>query len=140
MGATDGATLIIVATGSEMPLAVEAKTALAAEGTAVSIVSMPCQELFEEQTLEYRLSVFPEGVPVLSVEASGVRGWEKYAHLSVGLTRYGASGPIKALYAKFGFTAENVTAQAKSLLAFYDGKPVPSLINRPVNTFQVMGH
>ena len=115
-------------------------TPLAAEGTAVSIVSMPCQELFEEQALEYRLSIFPEGVPVLSVEASGVRGWEKYAHMSVGMTRYGASGPIKAVYPKFGFTVENIAAQAKNLLAFYGGKPAPSLINRPVNTFQVTGH
>jgi len=106
----------------------------------VSIVSMPCQELFEEQPKEYQLSVFPEGVPVLSVEASAVRGWEKYAHLSVGMTRYGASGPIKALYSKFGFTKENIVAQAKELLAFYAGKPAPSLINRPVNSFKVTGH
>jgi transketolase len=127
--------LVIVATGSEMSLAVEAKAALS--DVQVSIVSMPCQELFEEQPMEYQLSVFPEGVPVLSIEASGTRGWERYAHLSVGMTRYGASGPTKAVYAKFGFTPENVVAQATQLLTFYGCKPAPSLINRPRSTFKI---
>ena len=130
--------LVIVATGSEMQFALDAKTALA--DVNVTVVSMPCQELFEEQSLEYKLSVFPEGVPVLSVEAQGARGWEKYAHLSVGLTRYGCSGPIKDVYPKFGFTNENVQEQARNLLKFYDGNPAPSLINRPVNSFKVPGH
>merc|ERR1719265_2978402 len=132
------AELVIVATGSEVQIAVEAKAAMG--DVQVSIVSMPCQELFEEQPLEYQLGVFPEGVPVLSVEASAVRGWEKYAHLSVGMTRFGASGPIDTLYTKFGITTENIAAQAKELLAFYDGKPAPSLINGPVNSFKVAGH
>ena len=135
------AAVTIIATGSEMPLAVEAKAALVAEGVAVALVSMPCQELFEEQGRDYQLSVFPDdGTPVLSVEASGVRGWEKYAHLSVGMTRYGASGPIKAVYPKFGFTAENIVAQAKNLLEFYKGKAAPSKINTPMNSFVVTGH
>ena len=87
--------------------------------------------------MEYKLSVFPEGVPVLSVEASSVMGWERYSHLAVGLSGYGASGPLKEVYAKFGFTTENVTAQAKTLLAFYEGKAAPSLVSRPVSTFVV---
>merc|ERR1712113_913209 len=98
--------LILVATGSEVQLAVAAQKALLVEGMSVTLVSMPCQELFEQQPLDYKLSVFPDGVPVLSVEASGTRGWERYAHLSVGMTRYGASGPIQAVYSKFGFTKE----------------------------------
>jgi len=129
---------VIVATGSEVQYAIEAKAAMG--DVQVSVVSMPCQELFDEQPKEYQLSVFPEGVPVLSVEAMGVRGWEKYAHLSVGMTGFGASGPIDALYSKFGFTTENIVTQAKGLLAFYDGKPAPSLVNGPVNTFKVIGH
>merc|ERR1712046_529945 len=125
-------------TGSEMQYAVEAKAALT--DVKVTIVSMPCQELFEEQPKDYKLSVFPEGVPVLSVDASGTRGWEKYSHLAVGMTRYGVSGPIKAVYPKFGFTTENVVAQARNLLTFYGGSPAPSLVNRPTSTFQVLGH
>jgi transketolase len=120
-----------------MQLAVEAKAALGAEGVSVTLVSMPCHELFEQQSMEYKLSVFPEGVPVLSVEASSTMGWERYSHLAVGMTGYGASGPIKDVYAKFGFTTENITAQAKTLLAFYAEKPAPSLVNRPVSTFVV---
>ena len=130
--------LIIAATGSEMQLAVEAKAAL--EGLKVSLVSMPCQDLFEEQSLEYKLSVFPEGVPVLSVEASGVKGWERFSHLAIGMTRFGTSGPIKAVYPKFGFTVENICAQAKGLLAFYDGKTAPSKVNVPQSSFVIEGH
>ena len=136
----DGApALVIVATGSEMQLAMSAKTGPLA-GVAVSVVSMPCQELFEQQPLEYQLSVFPEGVPVLAVEAGGVRGWERWAHLCVGMTRYGMSGPIKAVYPKFGFTAENIAAQAKGLLEFYGGAAAPSLVKRPTNSFVIPGH
>merc|ERR1711865_853996 len=120
-----------------MQLAVAAKEALAAEGIGVTLVSMPCHELFEMQPLEYKLSVFPEGIPVLSVEASSVMGWERYSHLAVGMSGYGASGPLKAIYAKFGFTPENVTAQAKTLLTFYEGKAAPSLVNKPCSTFVV---
>ena len=139
MDPSDGAPeLIIAATGSEMQLAVEAKAALAP--MKVALVSMPCQELFLEQPLDYQLSVFPEGVPVLSVEASGAMGWERFSHLAVGMTRYGASGPIKSVYPKFGFTVENVAAQAKGLLAFYGGKPAPSPLNRPQSSFVVPGH
>jgi len=139
MDPSDGAPeLIIAATGSEMQLAIEAKAALAP--MKVALVSMPCQELFLEQPLDYQLSVFPEGVPVLSVEASGAMGWERFSHLAVGMTRYGASGPIKSVYPKFGFTVENVAAQAKGLLAFYGGKPAPSPLNRPQSSFVVPGH
>ena len=120
----ESAQIVIVATGSEMQFALDAKAALT--DVNVTVVSMPCQELFEQQSLEYKLSVFPEGVPVLSVEASGTRGWEKYAHLSVGLTRYSCSGPIQAVYPKFGFTNENVQEQARNLLKFYDGNPYPA--------------
>ena len=106
----------------------------------VALVSMPCWELFEAQPLDYQLSVFPEGVPVLSVEASGTKGWERFSHLAVGMERYGSSGPIKAVYPKFGFTVENIAEQAKGLLSFYDGKPAPSKVNVPKSTFVVPGH
>ena len=72
----------------------------------------------------------------LLLQAGCVIGWEKFSHLAVGmLDRYGASGPLKSVYEKFGFTKENVAAQAKNLLAFYDGKPVPSLVDRPINSY-----
>lgn len=129
--------VVLVATGSEVQLAVVAKKALLEEGISATVVSMPCQEFFEQQPLDYKLSVFPDGVPVLSVEASGVRGWERYSHLAVGMSGYGASGPASALYAKFGFTTENIVAQAKGLTHFYSGRSAPSLVNRPMSSFVV---
>eukprot|EP00747_Dinoflagellata_sp_TGD_P196181 gnl/TRDRNA2_/TRDRNA2_65944_c0_seq1.p1 gnl/TRDRNA2_/TRDRNA2_65944_c0~~gnl/TRDRNA2_/TRDRNA2_65944_c0_seq1.p1 ORF type:complete len:746 (-),score=126.52 gnl/TRDRNA2_/TRDRNA2_65944_c0_seq1:664-2901(-) len=131
------AKVILVATGSEVQLAVRAKAALVADGVAAAVVSMPCQELFEQQPLEYKLSVFPEGVPVLSVEASGTMGWERYSHLAVGMSFYGASGPASDLYAKFGFTCDNVVTQAKRLIDFYGVRPAPSLVNRLTSSFIV---
>jgi transketolase len=129
--------VIIVATGSEVQLAVAARKALLEEGVLATVVSMPCQELFEQQPLEYKLSVFRDGVPVLSVEASGTMGWERYSHLAVGMCGYGASGPTSAVYAKFGFTTENIAAQARGLMNFYSEKAAPSLVNRPRSSFIV---
>jgi transketolase len=129
--------VLLVATGSEVQLAVTAKQALLEMGVAVTLVSMPCQELFEQQPLEYKLSVFPEGVPVLSVEASGKMGWERYSHLAVGMSGYGASGAISDLYQKFGFTTDNLVTQAKRLVEFYKGRSVPSLVKRPTSSFLI---
>jgi transketolase len=131
------AAVVLVATGSEMQLAVTAKQALLEKGVPVTLVSMPCQELFEQQPLEYKLSVFPEGVPVLSVEASGTMGWERYSHLAVGMSGYGASGPTSDLYRKFGFTTDNIATQAQRLIEFYSDRSVPSLVNRPTSSFVV---
>jgi transketolase len=136
-GSPSSPDVVLVATGSEVQLAVAAKQALLREGVSATMVSMPCQELFEQQSLKYKLSVFPDGVPVLSVEASGTLGWERYSHLAVGMSGYGASGPTPAVYAKFGFTTENIVAQAKELICFYNGKSAPSLINRPMSSFVV---
>jgi transketolase len=129
--------VVLVATGSEVQLALVAKQTLLKDGVSDTLVSMPCQELFEQQSLEYKLSVFPDGVPVLSVEASGTLGWERYSHLAIGMSGYGASGPTPAVYAKFGFTADNIVAQAKELICFYKGTSAPSLVNRPMSSFVV---
>ena len=124
-----GPELILVASGSEVAIAVEAAKKLA--GTRVRVVSFPSWELFEQQPKDYQLSVFPAGVPVVSIEASATHGWSKYSHAALGLTGFGASGPFEKVYAKFGLTADNLAAKAKEVLAFYAGQPVPSLVNRP---------
>lgn len=125
--------LILVASGSEVQLAVSAATAMA-DKVRVAVVSMPCWELFEEQSAEYRQQVFPKQVPVLAVEMASVEGWTKYSHACVGMTTFGASGPGKDVMNKFGFNVENVTAKAMKLLDFYkkNDEPVPSLMYRPV--------
>ncbi|MBO5198664.1 MAG: transketolase [Lachnospiraceae bacterium] len=111
---------IIIATGSEVSLAVEAKAELAKEGIDVRVVSMPCMDIFEEQSEEYKESVLPKKVRArVAVEALGDYGWGKYVGLDgkcVCMTGFGASAPAATLFKKFGFTTENVVATVKSVL------------------------
>lgn len=110
---------ILIATGSEVSLAVEAKALLEAEGRKIRVVSMPCMDLFEEQTEEYKESVLPKAVRKrVGVEALGGFGWERYIGLDgkmVCMNGFGASGPAAQLFEAFGFTAENVAAAVRSL-------------------------
>jgi len=128
---TENAQVTLVGTGSEVSIAVDAAKKLAQEGIRARIVSLPSFELFEEQSLNYRASVFPDGVPIVSVEALSVFGWDKYSHSHVGMTTFGSSGPYKDVYKKFGFTPDNVAEHAKRTIAFYKDRPVPSVIHRP---------
>jgi len=135
--------LVLLATGTEVSLARATALKLHAdEGVAVRVVSMPCTELFDRQSLEYRVSVLPDGVPVVSIEAGGVEGWRKYAHAPFGLTTYGESAPGGALFAHFGFTADNLAAKAKEVLAFYKaaGGCGPSPMRVPVISGAAAGH
>ncbi|KPA79316.1 transketolase [Leptomonas pyrrhocoris] len=116
--------LVIVASGSEVSLAVDAAKALAGEAR-VSAVSMPCQELFDEQSEAYQRSVFPEGVPVVSVEPYVSFGWEKYSHVHIGMPGFGASAPAEALYKRFGITLEHVTDAGRKLMARFPNGNAP---------------
>lgn len=111
--------LILMASGSEVDLAVKAKEILAAEGRKVRVVSMPCMDLFEEQSEEYRESVLPKAVRRrVAVEALTDFGWGRYVGLDgayVTMHGFGASGPANLLFEKFGFTVDNVIAAVKSL-------------------------
>lgn len=106
--------LVIVATGSEVSLALAAADSIADK--RVQVVSLPCWSIFDVQSPEYRASVFPKGVPVLSVEAASTFGWAKYADASIGLDRFGASAPGDVNFRELGFTVENVVAHARNLL------------------------
>lgn len=108
--------VVIVATGSEVSLALKGADALAKEGIAARVVSMPCMELFDEQPEAYRTSILPPGVPVLSVEAQTTFGWAKYANDSIGMTSFGASGPGGKIMEKFGFTVGNIVARCQALV------------------------
>ena len=111
--------LILIASGSEVELSVKAKAILAAEGKKVRVVSMPCMDLFEEQSAEYKESVLPKEVRKrVAVEALSDFGWGKYVGLDgacVTMTGFGASGPASQLFEHFGFTAEHVAEVARSL-------------------------
>lgn len=111
--------LAILATGSEVSLAIDAAEQLAADGVKVQVVSMPCWELFDEQPDTYRDAVIPRGVPRLAVEAGATLGWYKYVGEDgaiIGVDRFGASAPGKTVMKEFGFSVENVVAQAQALL------------------------
>ena len=106
----------IIATGSEVSLAMDARAKLKAEGIDVAVVSMPSWELFEKQSPGYRNSVLGEA-PRIAVEAASVFGWERYVGPGgavVGMTTFGASGPAPELYKHFGITAEAVVANIKA--------------------------
>lgn len=111
--------LILIATGSEVEIAAEAKNILENKGRKVRLVSMPCMDIFEEQSDEYKEKVLPKSVTKrVSVEALSTFGWERYVGLdgkAVGMTTFGASGPYKELFEYFGFTAEEVVKAAESL-------------------------
>ena len=111
---------IIIATGSEVSLAVDAKAELAKEGVDVRVVSMPCMDIFEEQPNEYKEKILPKNVRArVAVEALIDYGWGKYVGLDgkcVCMTGFGASAPAAALFKKYGFTTENVVAAVKSVL------------------------
>ncbi|KAJ3396244.1 Transketolase [Lobulomyces angularis] len=117
--------LIIIGTGSEVSVAVEAGKLLSEKHKLlVRVVSMPCWELFEEQSQEYKEFIFSKDVPVLSVEALSALGWERYAHGSVSMKTFGSSGPYKKLFTKFGFDADQVAKKALKLIEFFkDKKP-----------------
>ena len=112
--------VILIATGSEVSIAVAAQEKLLANGIRARVVSMPCWELFSEQTAEYRDSVIPRDVPArVSVEAGVSLGWHRWVGdggIVIGLDRFGASGPGGVLVKQFGFTAENVVRAAMSLV------------------------
>jgi transketolase len=117
--AKSGHDLLIMASGSEVSIALEAGKKLAAEGKAVRVVSFPSWELFEAQDASYKTSVFPpECTRRLSVEAGATQGWEKYIGAQgrmIGINHFGASAPAGTLAKEFGFTADNIYNIAKEM-------------------------
>ncbi|KAF1994903.1 transketolase [Amniculicola lignicola CBS 123094] len=126
------ADVTLVSTGSEVSLCLEAVKELKEKnGLTARVVSLPCFEVFDAQTIDYKLSVIPDGIPTMSVEVMTTMGWEKYSHEQFGLNRFGASGPYKEVYAKFEFTPKGVAERAVKTVEFYkDVKPLRSPLNR----------
>jgi transketolase len=112
--------LVLLATGSEVHLALEARTTLQQEDVPTRVVSMPCWEAFEEQDKDYRESVIPSSVPArLSIEAAATLGWHRYVGDrgdAIGLDRFGASAPGDTALKNLGFNVENVLSRARALL------------------------
>jgi transketolase len=110
----EGLDLVLIGTGSEVSLCVDALDLL--DGLSVRVVSMPSWDLFAAQPDDYREQVLPADVPTLAVEAGATFGWERYADDVVGIDHFGASAPGPVALANFGFTPENVAARARALV------------------------
>ena len=111
--------VVLIATGSEVELALQARQQLAAEGIAARVVSLPCTAVFDRQHADWQAQVLPRGVPRVAVEAGHPDYWRKYVGLDgavVGIARFGESAPAARLYAHFGLTAEAVAAAARRLV------------------------
>jgi transketolase len=120
--AAAGRRVVVIATGSEVSLALGARTTLAQEGIGVRVVSMPCTEAFDRQDIAYRTAVLPRGLARVAVEAGVSDGWRKYVGAAddpqaavVGLDRFGESAPGGVLFKHFDFTVEHVAATVRSV-------------------------
>lgn len=111
--------VVLIATGSEVHVAMECAAQLEEQGIGADVVSMVCAELFDEQDAAYRTDVLPEGALKVSIEAGTTFGWERYTGtdgINIGLDRFGASAPAGDLFAKFGFTADAIVPQIMNKL------------------------
>ena len=114
-----GKDVILVATGSEVELVLKSAEQLKSEGINATVVSMPSFEIFDAQPEEYKMSIFPLGIPKISVEAGATMGWWKYIGrdgIAIGVDRFGASAPGPLVLEKYGFSVANVVEKAKSLV------------------------
>ena len=117
---TGEAQITFIATGSEIKLALDAQAALAGEGIASRVVSMPCTNVFDRQSTAYQASVFGNCTKRVAIEAAHPDFWRKYVGLHgavVGINRFGESAPAGQLFELFGFTVGNVVSTAKALLS-----------------------
>lgn len=126
----EGAQVTLVSTGSEVCICIDAVKELEKKGIKARVVSIPCFEVFDAQSKDYRLSVLPDGIPSLSVEVMSTMGWERYTHEQFGLNRFGASGAYLDVYKKFEFTPEGIAKRAVATIDFW--KDVPN-IRSPIN-------
>jgi transketolase len=108
--------IVLVATGSEVHVALAAADLLEAEGVGAQVTSLPCWDLFADQADEVQDVMLPPEVPTLSIEAGSSFGWERWADDSVAIDRFGASAPGERVLAELGFTAENVAERARQLI------------------------
>ncbi len=111
--------VVILATGSEVGIAIQVAEALESQGAGVDVVSMVCTELFDEQDDAYRADLLPEDALIVSIEAASTFGWQRYTGndgLNIGIDSFGGSAPAKDLFAHFGFTAEAIVPQIQNKL------------------------
>ncbi|KAI9767796.1 MAG: Transketolase [Geoglossum simile] len=127
----ENAGITLVSTGSEVSICIDTVNYLKEHHQIIArVVSIPCFEVFDAQSKEYRLKCLPDGIPSLSVEAMTTLGWERYSHEQFGINRFGASGPYKDVYEKFEITPKGITERAVATVDFYKGTKPRSPVNR----------
>jgi transketolase len=109
--------LVLIGTGSEVAVCLEAATTLEEQGVRTRVVSMPSWDRFAAQPEAYRADLLPSGVPTVSVEAAATLGWERWADVAIGIDRFGASAPGATVLHELGINPEHVVATALDLLA-----------------------
>lgn len=121
--------LIIVSSGSEVSISIDAAKKLADSGIKTSVVSLADFHTFDKQTKDYQLSVLPDGIPIMSVEVMSSFGWSKYSHEQFGLNHFGASGKADEVYKWVEFTPEGIAHRGAKTVQFYKGKSILSPLN-----------
>ncbi|ODV87425.1 hypothetical protein CANARDRAFT_5958 [[Candida] arabinofermentans NRRL YB-2248] len=132
--ASGDAQLILVSTGSEVAISIDGAKKLAEAGIPTTVVSMPDFHTFDKQSLEYRKSILPDGIPIMSVEVMSTAVWAKYSHVQFGINRFGASGKAPEIYKYFEFTPEGVASRGKKTVEFFKGSKLLSPLNTPFDS------
>ncbi|GAA5822902.1 hypothetical protein JCM5353_007890 [Sporobolomyces roseus] len=129
------AAITLLGTGSEVALAVETAEVLKKKGIKARVVSMPCMEVFRSQDKDYKLSVLPNGAPIMSIEAYTTFGWGEFSHLHAGINEFGASAPAKQVYNKFGLTGDALAERASKAIDYFKklNQNVYSPISQQIN-------
>lgn len=122
--------LIFVSTGSEVEIVVAAANQLKNHGHKIRVVSMPSCDVFDSQSFDYKLSVLPDGPPVLSVEVLSPSHWSNYSHQQFGINRFGASGKAADIYKEVGFTVDGIADKGLKTMTYYQGKPLLSPLHQ----------
>ena len=108
--------ITLVASGSEVEIALEAQKKLKESNIDSKVVSMPCQELFDQQNIQFKNEIIQKDIPVITIEAGSVMGWEKYSKNNMGINSFGESGPYKEVYEHFDLTSDKIVALTKKLV------------------------
>jgi len=108
--------ITLVASGSEVEIALEAQKKLKVSNIDSKVISMPCQELFDQQNNQFKNEIIQKDIPVITIEAGSVMGWEKYSKNNMGINSFGESGPYKEVYEHFDLTSDKIVALTKKLV------------------------
>ena len=112
----NGNDLILIATGSEVSLSIKVMEELEKDGISVGVVSMPCCELFDIQSVEYKKNILPKNILKVSIEAGSTLGWYKYANYCIGIDTFGSSGKGDLVMNHFGFTVKKIKNEIKKFI------------------------